>query len=160
MASSQNPIETYYRPYLPSDSEASDADSDTSYSPPPRSPRPDNAGPDISDEDIERVLNEVSLHIFDLPNGLDTHVGGAGEKVSAASGGQLKKIAIARALLRSPRLIIADEPSTDLDDASVEVVMDALRNRTTHGAILICVTHDLSLPELPDRVIKVERHSP
>ncbi|CAB5239136.1 unannotated protein [freshwater metagenome] len=116
--------------------------------------------PSISDEDIERVLNEVSLHIFDLPNGLDTHVGGAGEKVSAASGGQLKKIAIARALLRSPRLIIADEPSTDLDDASVEVVMDALRNRTTHGAILICVTHDLSLPELPDRVIKVERHSP
>ena len=55
MASSQNPIETYYRPYLPSDSEASDADSDTSYSPPPRSPRPDNAGPDISEADIERI---------------------------------------------------------------------------------------------------------
>lgn len=45
MASRQNPINTYYRPYLPSDSE-SDADSDISYTSPPASPRPDNAGED------------------------------------------------------------------------------------------------------------------
>jgi hypothetical protein len=47
MASSQNPIQTYYRPYLPSDSETSDADTDLSYESPPQSPRPDNAGPDL-----------------------------------------------------------------------------------------------------------------
>lgn len=47
MASRQNPINTYYRPYLPSDSE-SDADSDISYTSPPASPRPDNAGEDTS----------------------------------------------------------------------------------------------------------------
>lgn len=52
MASSQNPINTYYRPYLPdSESEASEY-SDIS---PPTSPRPDNAGPDISEDDITRV---------------------------------------------------------------------------------------------------------
>ena len=47
MASRQNPINTYYRPYLPSDSETSDADTDYSYTSPPQSPRPDNAGPDL-----------------------------------------------------------------------------------------------------------------
>lgn len=47
MASRQNPINTYYRPYLPSDSETSDADSDISYTSPPASPRPDNAGEDL-----------------------------------------------------------------------------------------------------------------
>jgi hypothetical protein len=51
----QNPIQTYYRPYLPSDSETSDADSDLSYESPPQSPRPDNAGPDIEFPDFSAL---------------------------------------------------------------------------------------------------------
>jgi ABC-type lipoprotein export system ATPase subunit len=64
---------------------------------------------------------------------------------SAASGGQIRKIAIARALAAKPRVIIADEPTADLDQESSDQVLNTLRVYAASGAIVICISHDLSL---------------
>lgn len=98
-----------------------------------------------SDIEIEKILTRCGLEVRDLPQGLDSKVGGAGEGTNAASGGQIRKIAVARALFFQPQLLIADEPTADLDSSSSDLVMKALREYATTGAIVICITHDLSI---------------
>jgi ABC-type transport system involved in cytochrome bd biosynthesis fused ATPase/permease subunit len=112
--------------------------------------------PDISDFEILESLRRVGLDLIELPEGLATQIGGAGEKSAAVSGGQLRKIAIARALLLKPALIIADEVSADLDEASTRLVMKELRRVVREGAALICITHDIAMIHSDDRVIKME----
>jgi ABC-type transport system involved in cytochrome bd biosynthesis fused ATPase/permease subunit len=108
---------------------------------------------DITDLEISEALRRVGLDPIELPLGLSTKVGGAGEKSDAVSGGQLRKIAIARALLSKPALIIADEPSADLDEASTRIVMKELRRVVREGSSLICITHETSMIHDDDRFI-------
>lgn len=105
---------------------------------------------DTSDFEIEKILNRCGLEVRDLPQGLASKVGGAGEGANAASGGQIRKIAVARALFSQPQVLIADEPTADLDSSSADLVMKALREYATTGAIVICITHDLSVVRLDD----------
>ena len=98
-----------------------------------------------SDSDIEKILFGCGLELRDLPLGLDSTVGGAGEGTNSASGGQIRKIAVARALFSRPQVLIADEPTADLDSNSADTVMKALRDYATSGAVVICITHDLSI---------------
>lgn len=99
----------------------------------------------ITDSSIEKTLNRCGLEIEDLPDGFNTELGSRGEGGIQASGGQIRKIAVARALTSTPQVIIADEPTADLDTASAAKIMKALRGYATSGAIVICITHDLSL---------------
>lgn len=101
--------------------------------------------PTASDEEIKKVLSLVGLEIEDLPSRFETFLGGSGEGINTASGGQVRKIAVARALFSKPLLLIADEPTADLDSQSAENVMKALRSYAAAGAIVICITHDLSI---------------
>ena len=101
--------------------------------------------PTASDEEIKKVLSLVGLEIEDLPSRFETLLGGSGEGINTASGGQVRKIAVARALFSKPLLLIADEPTADLDSQSAEKVMKALRSYAAAGAIVICITHDLSI---------------
>jgi ABC-type transport system involved in cytochrome bd biosynthesis fused ATPase/permease subunit len=114
---------------------------------------------DISDFEISESLRRVGLDLIELPDGLATLIGGVGEKSAAVSGGQLRKIAIARALLLKPALIIADEVSADLDEASTRLVMKELRRVVTEGAAMICITHDIAMIHSDDRVITMENAS-
>ena len=107
--------------------------------------------PQITDSEILAYLQSVSLNLTDLPSGLDSIVGGVAEGSNAASGGQVRKVALARALASKPRVLICDEPTADLDGASGDQVMNALRTCAHSGAIVICVTHDLSLIGATDR---------
>lgn len=95
----------------------------------------------ISDLEIEGSLKRVGLAIDQLPDGLETHVSGAGEKSAHLSGGQKRRIAIARALIVSPSLIIADEPTADLDPRSAEEILTLLQEQSTQGAIVIAILH-------------------
>ena len=104
----------------------------------------------LRDEVITTLLKKCGLPLSDLPQGLDTPLANASEGVSAASGGQIRKIAIARALAAKPRVIIADEPTADLDQESSNQVLATLREYAANGAIVICVSHDLSLLEKGD----------
>jgi len=72
------------------------------------------------------------------------------------SGGQLQRVAIARALVHSPRLILADEPTGNLDPDTAAVVMDALVAQTRlHGASLVLVTHSAAATDQADRVLRL-----
>lgn len=70
------------------------------------------------------------------------------------SGGQLQRVAIARALVHRPSLLLADEPTGNLDPATAAVVMDALVAQTRrHGASLVLVTHSEAAAAHADRVL-------
>ena len=113
--------------------------------------------PEVSDRAIGKYLALSGLSIDDLPAGLDTRLGKGGEGSHAASGGQIRRIALARALFRKPVVVIADEPTADLDRASADAVMHALRKTQAGGAIVVCITHDPSLVEPVDLICAIER---
>jgi putative ABC transport system ATP-binding protein len=70
------------------------------------------------------------------------------------SGGQLQRVAIARALVHRPRLLLADEPTGNLDPATAARVMDVLRGQAREsGAALVLVTHSRSAAAQADRVL-------
>ncbi len=58
------------------------------------------------------------------------------------SGGELRRMAIARALITDPAIIIADEPTGDLDETATQTVMNLFRLRASHGSSVLIVTHD------------------
>lgn len=70
------------------------------------------------------------------------------------SGGQLQRVAIARALVHRPRLLLADEPTGNLDPATAAKVMDALTTQAReHGASLVLVTHSTTAAQQADRIL-------
>lgn len=72
------------------------------------------------------------------------------------SGGQQQRIAIARALVTDPKLILCDEPTAALDKDSLRVVMDELRSLADKGKSVAVVTHDPRLREYAHRIVEVD----
>ena len=108
----------------------------------------------ITESEILELLEKVNLNIGDLPNGLDSVLESGSELLSTASGGQIRKVALARALAHKPEFLIADEPTADLDPVSSKKVMQTLRELDC-GVIVI--THDLDLLRENDHVVRIER---
>jgi ABC-type multidrug transport system ATPase subunit len=71
----------------------------------------------------------------------------ADDEVSGFSRGMRQRLALERALLQQPRLVLMDEPFTGLDDAATQVVADRLRRLAADGAIVVMATHDLDLAD-------------
>ncbi len=82
---------------------------------------------------------------------------GLGHRLPAElSGGQLQRVAIARALVHRPGLVLADEPTGNLDPGTAATVMDVLQQQTrTHGAALILVTHSAGAAARAQRVLQL-----
>lgn len=82
---------------------------------------------------------------------------GLGRRLPAElSGGQLQRVAIARALVHRPGLVLADEPTGNLDPSTAATVMDVLQQQTrTHGAALILVTHSAGAAARAQRVLQL-----
>lgn len=72
------------------------------------------------------------------------------QNVNELSGGEKQRLAIVRALIRDPRLILADEPGGNLDAENNETVLYALRHAQKHGKAVVLVTHDLELARVAD----------
>ena len=91
---------------------------------------------------VETLLDAVGL-------------GGLGARLpQQLSGGQLQRVAIARALVHQPALLLADEPTGNLDPTTAAKVMDALVAQTRqHGTALVLVTHSLAATAQADRVL-------
>ena len=94
--------------------------------------------------DIDGALQQaVAQHIVaGLPLGLDTRLG---ENGAGVSGGEARRLMLARAILGRPRLILADEPTADLDDRTADLVTQGLMAAHRGGAGLIVATHDPAL---------------
>jgi ATP-binding cassette subfamily B protein len=110
--------------------------------------------PAASDEELEEMCKVLGIHdsILRMPNGSDTEVR---ERGAALSGGERQLIALARALLVDPRLIVLDEATSALDAATEAGVEQALRT-LSHGRTTIVIAHRLSTAARANRVAVVD----
>jgi len=107
-----------------------------------------------SDAEVERAARAANAHEFiaALPDGYDAVVGERGVKLS---GGQRQRIAIARAILKDPRLLILDEATSALDNRSEGLVQEALE-RLMVGRTTIVIAHRLTTVERADKIVVLD----
>nr|WP_234381799.1 ABC transporter ATP-binding protein [Streptomyces dysideae] len=112
------------------------------------------AAPGATDDDIRDVLARTKLDtlVERLPHGLDTPVGHRGSKLS---GGERQRIAIARALLRQPRLLLLDEATSQLDAVNELALRDVVAELARETTVLV-VAHRLSTVTGADRIVVME----
>ncbi len=108
------------------------------------------AAPDATDADIEAAARAARIHelIGGLPDGYDTMVGSRGHRFS---GGEKQRIAIARTLLRNPRVLVLDEATSALDNETERAVQQAL-DVLAHGRTVITIAHRLTTVRDADQI--------
>ncbi len=113
------------------------------------------ARPDATDDQLEAAARAAAIHdrIVELPDGYDTIVGERGYKLS---GGEKQRIAIARVLLKDPRILILDEATSALDTVSERLIQAALV-RLEEGRTTIAIAHRLSTILRADLILVYER---
>ena len=113
------------------------------------------AKPDATEAELETATRAAAIHprIAELPDGYDTVVGERGYKLS---GGEKQRIAIARVLLKDPRILILDEATSALDTVSERLIQAALE-RLMEGRTTIAIAHRLSTILRADKILVYER---
>jgi ABC-type multidrug transport system fused ATPase/permease subunit len=112
------------------------------------------ARPDASDEQIEDAARRADIHdfILELPDGYDTLIG---ERGLTVSGGQRQRLAIARAIVRDPRILILDDATSSVD-ASTEAQIKAALRELMRDRTTFIIGHRLSTIALADEIVVLE----
>ncbi len=112
------------------------------------------AKPSASNEEIEDACRAAAIHdhVASLPEGYDTVVGERGYKFS---GGEKQRLAIARAILRNPKILILDEATSALDTRSERLIQDSL-NSLTKGRTTFAIAHRLSTVLRADQILVLD----
>lgn len=112
------------------------------------------ARPNATLEEVRAAAVEAQAHdfIMALPQGYDTLVGERGNRLS---GGQRQRLAIARAVLKNPRILLLDEATSALDAANEQAVHQALR-RLMQGRTTLIIAHRLSTVREADRIVLLD----
>ena len=112
------------------------------------------AKPDATDAEIETAARAAQIHdlIAGLPDGYDTMVGSRGHRFS---GGEKQRIAIARTLLRNPRVLVLDEATSALDTETERAVQQAF-DALAHGRTTITIAHRLSTVRDADQIAVID----
>ena len=100
--------------------------------------------PDVLTERAKHLLTQ--LGVADLADSYPREL----------SGGEMRRVSIARALMNQPKLLIADEPTGDLDQESTDIVMKLLRSQADNGTAILMVTHDPDALEYADKVYRMD----
>lgn len=95
-------------------------------------------------EELNKVLEEVGL----ADNILE-------KEIKTLSGGEMQRVAIARAILKPNKIILADEPTGNLDPDTSESIMKLLEKHNKQGKTIVCVTHDYRHLKYADQVIEL-----
>jgi len=113
------------------------------------------ARPDASPAEVEAAARAANIHQFivDLPDGYDTIVGERGYRLS---GGEKQRIALARVILKDPRILVLDEATSSLDSESESLIQDALK-RVMAGRTSIVIAHRLSTILAADLILVMDR---
>ena len=113
------------------------------------------ARPDASDDEITEAAVAACIHdrILMLPDGYDTVVAERGQTLSA---GERQRIALARALLANPKVLVLDEPTSALDEANERAIAETLV-RVAEGRTAILITHRASLARIAHQTITLDR---
>jgi ABC-type multidrug transport system fused ATPase/permease subunit len=111
---------------------------------------------DASEQAVREAATMAAIDGFidDLPNGYDTMVGERGVRLS---GGQRQRLALARALIKKPPLLVLDEPTSALDAESQDMVKDTLAKLAVeHSMTVLIIAHRLSTIESADRIVTLQ----
>jgi len=113
------------------------------------------AKPDAAQTEIEAAAKAANIHnfIMDLPDGYDTIVGERGYRLS---GGEKQRIALARVILKDPRILVLDEATSSLDSESESLIQEALK-RVMAGRTSIVIAHRLSTILAADLILVMDR---
>ncbi|KAI1457521.1 ABC heavy metal transporter [Annulohypoxylon moriforme] len=111
--------------------------------------------PEVSSEDVYDACRSASIHhkILDFPNGYSTTVGERGLKLS---GGERQRIAIARAFLRAPRILLLDEATASLDSETERQIQGSLE-QVSAGRTTITIAHRLSTITKADQILVLQK---
>lgn len=111
--------------------------------------------PEATDADVDAAIDRAALTdtVATLPLGTGTPIGEGGRRLSA---GQTRRVALARALVRDPSLLLLDEPTASLDADSADVIADAIAALPRDRSLLL-ITHDPALAaRIADRIVAIE----
>jgi ATP-binding cassette subfamily B protein len=110
---------------------------------------------DASDAELEAACLAANIHNFivQLPDGYDTIVGERGYRLS---GGEKQRLALARVILKNPRILVLDEATSHLDSESEALIQDALK-RVMVGRTSIVIAHRLSTILAADQILVMDR---